>query len=116
MYKNIIILLITIFGATGCAGKTSEEMYADGVKLMMNGKSDSAIIFFKNALVKNQSYLDARYQLARAYMSERKYELAEKEFQKVQLMNPYEPNIKHDLATVNNYLEKQGHAVRTVEE
>lgn len=116
MNKLNVILLLLLFGTFGCAGKTSEELYADGVQLLQDGKSDSAIVLFKNALMKNQSFLNARYQLARAYMSEEKYELAEKEFQKVKLMNPYQPEIKLDLAKLYNRLGKPDQAIRNVQE
>lgn len=94
-------MLMLLFGITGCSGKTSEGEYLLGVELMRAGKSGDAIVSFKNALEKNQNNLDARYQLAKAYMSEKKYALAEKEFQKVRLLNPNQPDIYLDLALLH---------------
>lgn len=116
MYEKIITMLSILILVSGCAGKTSEDLYADGVQMLQEGKPDSAIVLFKHALEKNQSFLNARYQLARVYMSEEKYELAEKEFQKVRLMNPYQPEIKLDLAKLYNRLGKPDQAIRNVEE
>ncbi len=106
MYKKAIILLSLIIGTSGCAGKTSEELYVEGVKLLHEGKFGGAIVLFKSALEKKQNYLDARYQLAKAYQAEKKYELAEKELQKVKLLNPQQPEINLDLAKIFNFLGK----------
>lgn len=116
MYKQYIILLALIVSTSGCTGKTSEELYAGGVKLLREGKSSGAIVLFKNALEKNQNYLDARYQLARAYLLEKKYELAEKEFQKVKLLNPNHMDINLDLARLYNALRKPDSSIRYADE
>lgn len=116
MYKITITLLLIISLTSGCAGKTSEDLYADGLQMLQDGKPDGAIVLFKNALEKNQSFLNARYQLAKAYMSEEKFELAEKELNKVKLMNPYKREVKLDLAKLYNRLGKPDQAIRNIEE
>jgi putative PEP-CTERM system TPR-repeat lipoprotein len=116
VYKIIIIMLALLIGTAGCGGKTSEELYAEGIKLLREGKSGGAIVLFKNALEKNQNYLEARHQLAKAYLSEKKYELAEKEFQKVRRLNPNQPDINLDLAKLYNGLGKPDLAIRSAEE
>lgn len=116
MFIKIAIMLALLIGTSGCAVKTSEEMYSDGVNLLREGKSGGAIVLFKNALEKNQNYLNARYQLARAYQAEKKYELAEKEFQKVKLLNPNQPDINLDLAKLYNSLRKPDLAIRHAEQ
>lgn len=115
MYKRIGIILALFIATSGCAGKTSEELYSEGVKLLQEGKAGGAIVYFKSALEKNQNYLDARYQLAKAYLSEKKYELAEKEFQKVKLLNPNQPGIHLDLAKLYNQLQKPDLAITQAE-
>lgn len=116
MYKKIVILLTIIFFNSGCTGKTSEELYADGVKLLREGNSNGAIVLFRNALEKDQNHLDARYQLARAYVSEGKYEQAEKEFQKVKRLNPAQPDIQLELAKLYNGQRKPDLAISQAEE
>jgi tetratricopeptide (TPR) repeat protein len=49
-------------------------------------------------------------------MSEKKYELAEKEFQKVKLLNPNQQGIKLELAKLYNYLGKPDLAISLAEE
>jgi putative PEP-CTERM system TPR-repeat lipoprotein len=100
---------------SGCTGKSSEELYADGVKLLNEGNSNGAIVLFRNALEKNQSHIDARYQLARAYLSEGKYELAEKEFQKVKRLNPAQAGIQLELAKLYNGQKKPDLAISQAE-
>ncbi|NTW99683.1 MAG: PEP-CTERM system TPR-repeat protein PrsT, partial [Geobacteraceae bacterium] len=109
-------MLALLIGTTGCVGKTSEELCTEGVKLLREGNPGGAIVLFKNALEKNQNYLEARYQLAKAYMSEKKYEAAEKEFQKVKLLNPNQPGINFDLAKLYNGLGKPDLAIRSAEQ
>lgn len=113
--KILIMLLILAIGS-GCTGKSSEELYLDGVKLLRGGNANGAIVLFKNSLEKDQNHLGARYQLARAYASVRKYELAEKEFQKVKLLNPNQREISLDLARLYNSLGKPALAIAQAEE
>lgn len=116
VYSKIIFLLAVIIFSSGCTGKTSDELYADGVKTLREGNANGAIVLFRNALEKNQNNLDARYQLAKAYVSARKYELAEKEFHKVKLLNPNQPEIKLDLAKLYNFLGKPDVAISQASE
>ena len=87
MLTKKILSLIIVFSITGCTGKTSGELYAEGVREFQQGNVNGAIVFFKNALEKNQNYLDARYQLARTYKAAGKYDQAANEFLKVQKQN-----------------------------
>lgn len=116
MNKTIAIVLALLISISGCASKTGEELYSDGIKLLREGKAGSAIVLFRNALEKNQNYLDARYQLAKAYQSEKRYELAEKEFQKVKLLNPNQPEIQLDLAKLYISLGKPDQAILNASE
>ncbi|MDD2310086.1 MAG: PEP-CTERM system TPR-repeat protein PrsT [Desulfuromonadaceae bacterium] len=115
MFKKIVILLTMILLNSGCTGKSSEELYADGVKSLREGNSNGAIVLFRNALEKNQSHINARYQLARAYLSEGKYELAEKEFQKVKRLNPAQAGIQLELAKLYNGQKKPDLAISQAE-
>lgn len=116
LYKRIITLVSIVLGITGCSGKTSNDLYVAGVKELQQGNSGSAIVLFKNALEKDQNHVDARYQLARAYMASGKFEQAEKEFQKVQRQNPSLPEIKLELAKLYGFLNKPELAIREGEE
>lgn len=84
---NVFILLTIILFSFGCTLKTSDELYVDGVKSVRTGKFNDAIVLLRKALEKNHNHLDARYELAMVYVSVGRYELAEKEFQKVKLMS-----------------------------
>ncbi|MBV5339596.1 MAG: PEP-CTERM system TPR-repeat protein PrsT [Deltaproteobacteria bacterium] len=116
MYKRPFILLTIILINFGCTGKSSEELYADGVKSLREGNSNGAVVLFRNALEKNQNHINARYQLARAYLSEGKYELAEKEFQKVKRLNPAQAGIQLELAKLYNGQRKPDLAISQAEE
>jgi putative PEP-CTERM system TPR-repeat lipoprotein len=111
VYKKAVIMLAIIIGTSGCTGKTSEELYLEGVKLLREGKPGGAIVLLKSALEKKQNYLDARYQLANAYIAEKKYDLAEKELQKVKLLNPKQAGINLDLAKLFTNLGKPDLAI-----
>lgn len=116
MHKNILVTLWLVFVIAGCSGKSSDELYAEGTKELQHGNARSAIVLFRNALEKNQNHLDARYQLAKAYMSTGKFDMAEKEFQKVQRQNPLHPDIKLDLAKLYNSLKKPDTAIALASE
>ncbi len=116
VYKKIVILMTLCVFNFGCTGKTSDELYADGVKMLREGNSNGAIVLFRNALEKNQNNLDARYQLAKAYVSEKKYELAEREFQKVKRLNPAQPDIQLELARLFNGQRKPDLAISQAED
>ena len=106
MSHKAIILLIMLLTIAGCSSKTKEELYAEGVKQIKDGNPNGAIVFLKNALEKDQNYLDARYQLAKAYLDAGKFEQAEKEFQKVIRQNPSRDEIMLDLARIYNATKK----------
>lgn len=116
VYKKIFVLLAAIILNSGCTARTSEELYADGVRMFREGNVNGAIVFFRKALDKDHCHLDARYSLARAYVSVRKYDLAEKEFKKVKLMNPDLQDLKDDLARLWNFFGKQYMAMIHVQE
>lgn len=116
MYKKLMLLLALCAFNCACSGKTSEELYADGVKALDEGKSGSAIVLFRSALDKEQNSSEVRYQLARAYVAEGKYELAEKEYQKVKRLNPAHAELQMDLARLYNLLKKPDLALSSAEE
>ncbi len=116
MYKLLVLMLGIAIGICGCTAKSSTELYADGVNKLREKNPNAAIILFKSALEKDQNFLDARYQLAKAYLSTGKYEQAEKEFQKVVRLNPTLPDIKLDLAKLYNCLKKPDQAISLAEE
>jgi Tfp pilus assembly protein PilF len=79
-----------------------EELFAQGQRSMTANDPNSAIIFFKNALEKDQNYFDARFQLAKAYIRAGKTDLAEKELQKLVRQNPNSKDIHLEIARFYN--------------
>ncbi|BCS54989.1 XrtA/PEP-CTERM system TPR-repeat protein PrsT [Geobacter sp. SVR] len=115
MHKKILALAI-IVGIAGCSGETSDELYAEGVRKLHDGNASGAIVLFRNALEKDQNFLNARLQLARAYVLAGKYELAEKEFQKVKRLNPSQREIPLDMGRLYNALRKPELAIAQARE
>ncbi|GAB6059647.1 PEP-CTERM system TPR-repeat protein PrsT [Desulfonatronum parangueonense] len=79
---------------------------------MEQSNPQGAIVAFRNALEKDQNFIDARYQLAKAYMEMERYDLAEQELRKVQLQNPNYPGLGLDMARIflnTNRLEQAGY-------
>jgi putative PEP-CTERM system TPR-repeat lipoprotein len=83
-----IILLFIVF--TGCNNKglSKQQLFANGMTFLESGNTNGAIIAFKKAIEKDQSYYEARYQLARAYILQEKFMLARRELDKVLHLNP----------------------------
>lgn len=117
MSRSFIIagLVVLMFTLSGCGGKSRDELYTEGVKLLKEGNPGGAIVLLKNALEKDQNYQDARFQLAMAYKAVGKYEQAEKEFLKIRKQNPSRADIALELAKLYNALEKPDQAIEQVE-
>ena len=114
LYKTLLLILTASLFAVGCPEKykTKEELHNEGVKLMNANNPGGAIVFFKNALEKDQSYVEARFQLARAYSSFGKFDQAEKEFQKVLRQNPASREVRLELARVHVQQAKPDEALK----
>lgn len=107
LYKIIALCLtVCIFINYGCSDsyKTKEELFAEGQKSMAANDPNTAIIFFKRALEKDQNFFEARFQLSKAYIQAGKADSAEKELQKLVRQNPNSKDIHLEIARV--YLEK----------
>ena len=104
--KKLCLLLIILFTCSGCGSKTKESLYAEGVQQMEAANTSGAVVYFKNALEKDGNYVDARFQLAKAYAALGKNEQAEKEFTKVLTQNPSRDEVLLELARINNALGK----------
>lgn len=90
MRKTLTLIAFFIFIA-GCSSQdlSKKEYFEQGRSFRDSGNSNGAILAFKNAIEKDQNYFEARYQLALAYISQNKFESAEKELKKVLRLNPY---------------------------
>ncbi|NVN98003.1 MAG: PEP-CTERM system TPR-repeat protein PrsT [Geobacteraceae bacterium] len=96
---TILSLLLVVF-LSSCKSKTKEILYSEGLHEAEKANLPGAVVLYKCALEKDPNYQDARYQLAKAYQSLGKYELAEKEFKKVALQNPSLSDIPLELAKI----------------
>jgi putative PEP-CTERM system TPR-repeat lipoprotein len=72
----------------GCQSKTKEDLLRDGIKKMDEGNVSGAVVFLKSSLEKDPNFLDARFQLAKAYRLSGKLDQAEREIEKTIRMNP----------------------------
>ncbi|WP_028577200.1 XrtA/PEP-CTERM system TPR-repeat protein PrsT [Desulfomicrobium escambiense] len=101
------LLVITV----SCKSHTKESLNQDGKSLLEQGNFNGAIIHFKNALEQDANFVEARFNLAMAYVESGKLEQAEREFQKVQLQNPYDDSVRFQLARIANYQSRPAVAV-----
>jgi len=100
--KKILLTLVAVLTFTACSGKSKEDLYTEGVKQLNAANPSGAVVLFKNALEKDENYLDARFQLAKAYAKLGKNEQAEKEFLKVLKQNPSRDEVLPELAAAYN--------------
>ena len=98
--KQLFCIVIILCISFGCVSKSKEALYAEGFKQLNAANPSGAVVLFKNALEKDENYLDARFQLARAYAKLGKLEQAEKEFLKVLKQNPSRDETLLELAGV----------------
>lgn len=115
MYK-ILLALIILITLSACVGKNKEELFAEGLKQLEASNPGGAVVLFKNALEKDENYLDARFQLARSYARLGKLEQAEKEFSKVLKQNPSRDEVLPELAGIFNASKKADEAFRLGEQ
>ena len=104
------------FAIAGCNSKTVAQLLTEGVQQLHAGNPGGAIVLLKNALEKDRNHIEARYQLAKAYVAAGKPEQAEKEFQKVLRQNPSRDQIKLELAKIHCQLKKTELAIQEVKE
>lgn len=107
---------MTLILLAGCTGqqKTKEQLVNEGIKLVQENNPGSAIIFFKNALEKDQNYFEARFHLAKAYYAVGKLDAAEKELQKVKRQNPSSREVQIELARIMAYTNRADDALRNI--
>lgn len=98
--KGVLLSLFILLTCLACGSKTKESIYAKGVKQLHQGNLAGAVVSFNDALEKDSTFSDARFQLARAYAVLGKNELAEKEFTKVLRQDPYHDSVLLELARV----------------
>ena len=111
MYKIILVVTLLI-ALSACGGKTKEELYAQGLKQLEASNPGGAVVLFKSALEKDENYLDARFQLAKAYVRQGKRDQAEKEFHKVLNQNPNRDDVLLELAGIFNASQKADEAFK----
>jgi len=99
MYSRFnIIIIVCILLLVACSGKTKDELYSDGLKLLKENNPSAAIVLFKNALSKDQNFFEARHQLAKAYLSAGKADQAVQEYQKLVHLDPSKAEFQLELA------------------
>jgi putative PEP-CTERM system TPR-repeat lipoprotein len=117
LYNMVSIVLATmLLFAGGCTGqyKTKEAFFNEGMKQLETNNPGNAIIFFKNALERDQNYFEARFQLAKAYSGVGKYDAAEREFQKVLRQRPDSREAHVEIARVYAYEGKPDEALKEI--
>ena len=113
LYAVYALMLLLIYG---CSGDSKEKLFGKGVAEIKNGNANGAIVYLKGALEADENYLDARQQLAIAYIDAGKIEPAERELQKVLQKNPAKIELKLLLAKVYNLLKKPDDALKVIDE
>ena len=116
MMRKLGLVMLLLVLLTACNSKTKEGLFAEGTKQMQAGNPGGAVVLFKNALEKDENFLDARIQLAKAYTQMGKREQAEKEFMKALRLNPSRDDILLDLAEINNANKKPEEAFKLGEQ
>lgn len=114
--KKLFWVLIIMCISSACGSKSKEELFEEGLKQLNSANANGAVVLFKNALEKDENYLDARFQLAKAYIQSGKREQAEKEFLKVLKQNPSRDDVLPELADIYNATKKPEEAFKLGEQ
>ena len=112
--KKVLIISCVVLLIISCTSKTKEELMSDGMKLMGENNPSGALVYFKNALEKDQNFFEARNQLAKAYLAAGKFEQSSQEYQKLVLMNPSLSSLHLELAKAYLYSGKAANALSEI--
>lgn len=104
MFRTAPAALAVFLMMAGCAESTKEEMFGEGLELLESGNPRGAIVLFRRSLDRDQNFVEARFQIAKAYFLIGSLDSAEKELLKVQRLRPSSREIRIELARV--YLRK----------
>lgn len=106
-----VILFFIFF--VGCPSQNidKQQYYEKGRNDLKEGNLNGAIIAFKKAIEQDQSYFEARYQLALTYVLKNKHESAERELLKVMRLNPSLNDAHLVLAKVYLHMEREDSAL-----
>lgn len=115
MFRSAVIILAVAALVAGCANKSREELFNEGIQMMKEHKPEGAIVLFKNALQKDPNHFDTRFQLARAYFGANDLDSAEKELKKVIRQNPSFRDAHLELARVYLRQSKPDEALGAIE-
>jgi len=80
--KKIIITTLCAMTLAACGQKSSEEYINSGKTLIAQQDVKAAIIEFKNAVKTEPQNAEARFLLGKAYLDNRQYDFAQKEFER----------------------------------
>lgn len=108
-------LLLFLCALAACGSKNRDQLYAEGMKKFGGKEYEAAAVYFKNALEKDVNFVDARHQLARAYLELRRLDQAEKEFRKVALQDPSRHVVHLELARVYNGRREPDRALQEID-
>lgn len=114
LLKKFIALIFVVFFVVGCGSKTKEEMLQEGISLTEKGNVTGGIILFRNALEKDPNYFEARFHLAKGYITVGKYDQAERELEKVKRQDPGNTEIDLLLAKVFVETERYDQALEKI--
>ncbi|WP_321532667.1 XrtA/PEP-CTERM system TPR-repeat protein PrsT [uncultured Desulfuromonas sp.] len=115
VFKETISWIAILFILVACQAQTKEDLVHEGEVLTQQGNPLGAVVYFKNALDQDPNYVEARHQLALAYLKANKLEKAEKELQKVNLQDPQNEEALLDLASVYLALNKIDDAENSIQ-
>ncbi|MFP4516464.1 MAG: XrtA/PEP-CTERM system TPR-repeat protein PrsT [Desulfovibrionales bacterium] len=116
MIRVVLFLLLSCsLAISSCSSKTKEELFTEGLQQAQQGNPKGAIVLFKNALEKDQNYYEARFQLAKVYLTTGKYDQAERELQKVVRQDPKNEEVQLQLARLYNFTGKPDLALHEME-
>ena len=116
MLKKLALIISLAVLISGCSNQnlSKTEHFKKGLSFLENGNPNGAILSFKSAIEKDENYFEARYQLALAYISQNKYESAEKELKKALMLNPSFSEARVVLAKTYLNLEKPLQALEEI--
>lgn len=108
MVRVISILILVFFFLAACAGpavtptKSAPEHFRTGKAMVEKKDYEAAIMEFKKAIAADPDFVEARYELGRAYMwGYSDYDQAIVQFRKILEINPNHPGSHYELGLIH---------------
>lgn len=106
-----VLIFFLLFLLSACSNENKEDLLESGVNTLRSGNIRGAIVYLRNALEIDPSFLEARYHLGDAYLKTKQYLQAQHEFEKIYHQDPGYADLPLKLAETYRFTDQYDKAI-----